>query len=52
MPPQIRMKNTVENLTASRENISIQRKTEETIATDITVFFIDLSILSPAEKIR
>ena len=41
-----------ENLTESKENTTIQVATAETMATENTVFFIRLSILSPAEEMR
>ena len=42
----------VENLTANIENRIIHSTTAETMVIENAVFFIDLSILSPAEKMR
>ena len=46
------MYKTVENLTANSEKHNMQRITEERIVSEKGVFFIDFSILIPAEKIR
>ena len=41
-----------ENSTANAEKVTMQRPITETIDTESAVFFMDFSILRPAEKMR
>ena len=50
--PAMRIKNTVEKLTENAENVTIQVITAKRIKILNGVFFICLSIFSPAEKMR